>query len=194
MEAPWEGKEKGLGKRGKKKKPARIPCREREREPGNLGRLEEAPLAGSSGSSPSARPRDGGPGRGRGQRCHPRAALSSPPPGPRQPPPPLLEANKSLRAAAAPPSQPPGPGPHLGEQAPARAPGPGPPLTSAGCAAHPPPSAAPTAAEINNLACESSSSRRERFFFSKKKEVNSGPLLHEGEGRAPIRESLPFPG
>ena len=166
-EAPLGGKRKGT-REGKKKKKPRIPC-QGTRDPGNLGRLDEAPLAGSSGSSPSARPGDGGPERGRGQLCHPRAALSSPSPGPRQPPPPLPEANKSLRATAAPPSQPLGPGPHLGEQAPTRAPAPGPPLTSAGCAAHPLLSAAPTAAEINNLACESRRSRRERFFSLKKR-------------------------
>ena len=48
-------------------------------------------------------------------------------------------------------------------------PRPSPPLTSAGGATHPTPSAAPTAAEINNLACESRRSRSERFFFSKKR-------------------------
>lgn len=132
----------------------------------------------SSGSSPSARPGDGGRGGGRGQRCHPRTALSSPSPSPRQPPPPLLEANKSLRAPVAAPE------PHRG--GPSACAGRGPqPLTSGRGAAHAPPTAAPTAAEINNLACESRRSRRERFFFLKKGSKQPPPSPW-GEGRAPI--------
>ncbi|CAI9170622.1 unnamed protein product [Rangifer tarandus platyrhynchus] len=150
MEAPWEGQEKGLGKREKKPNQDSLQgTRARAWKPGAARRgstrreLGFLPLGPSEGRRPSERKRPAlSPAR-----CPFVTATR-----PRQPPPPLPEANKSLRAAAAPPSQPPGPGPHLGEQAPARAPAPGPPLTSAGCAAHPPPSAAPTAAEINNLA------------------------------------------
>nr|CAI9688968.1 unnamed protein product [Rangifer tarandus platyrhynchus] len=160
MEAPWEGQEKGLGKREKKPNQDSLQgTRARAWKPGAARRgstrreLGFLPLGPSEGRRPSERKRPAlSPAR-----CPFVTATR-----PRQPPPPLPEANKSLRAAAAPPSQPPGPGPHLGEQAPARAPAPGPPLTSAGCAAHPPPSAAPTAAEINNLAQKERRRRRGR--------------------------------
>lgn len=135
-----------------------MPGNERLETRGSSTRLHRQ--SHSLGSSPSAWPREGGRQRGRNQRCHPRTALSSPSPGPHQPPPPLPEANKSLQARAAAPK------PHLGGPSCRANPGPQ-PLTSGRGAAHPPRSAAPTAAEINKLACERKRSRREIFFLKK---------------------------
>ena len=167
-EAPWEGKEKGLREEEEKKKK-----KGQDSSPGNESLETRTARRGSTrrelgflplGQGTAVQGEEEASAVTRALPCrHRPPALASPHPH-------YPKLIKLCRLPRRPRAGLPAPARTSGSERPwGPSPRPSPPLTSAGGATHPTPSAAPTAAEINNLACESRRSRSERFFFSKKR-------------------------
>lgn len=167
-EAPWEGKEKGLGEEGKKKKerdqdssPANESLETRTARQGSTRReLGFLPLGqGTAVQGTAVQGEEEASAVTRALPCrHRPPALASPHPH-------YPKLIKLCRLPRRPRAGLPAPARTSGSERPwGPSPRPSLPLTSDGGATHPTPSAAPTAAEINNLACESRRSGNERFF------------------------------